>query len=237
MNADVWKIRGQGGLQRPIKCVINTCNEALQQVHRQHENLIMSNPYKSPNTSPREVKASPMWYVWFYRAYWPAWWIGTAFIVCSWFEIVTPTVGWVGFGLACGATLGSYVLPGLAGVLPQDKVVLDSRLLSSKGEAYQNAIERFLDGATLVYDGVAFGFRPSNLIACGVFSYSAELDDPTAVEIAQHAESVFDKLKSECPEFASAVDGRVFRISIVSGIDDQARELCRVIDGKLDWQR
>jgi len=196
----------------------------------------MTNPYESPNNDTREVSPAPIWYIWFYKAYWPVSWIGIALIAGSSFGIVTPTVGWIGFGLAGMAALGSYVLPSLAGVKPEDYVVLDSRLLKTRGEAYHNAMERFRHGASLTYDGVAFGFRPNNEIACGVVADSVELDDSTATEIAEHAKSVFDKLTSECTEFASAVDGRTFRISIMSEFDEDARELCRVIDGKLDWQ-
>lgn len=197
----------------------------------------MSNPYESPETSPREVNASPAWYVWFYKAYWPAWWIGTALIACSWFDIVTPTAGWIGFGLAGAAALGSYVLPSLAGVKPEDYVILDSRLLKTKGEAYQNAIERFRNGASLMYDGVAFGFRPNNEIACGIVADTTELDDTGASELAEHARSVFDTLSAESTEFKTVINGRTFRISIMSGGDASARELCRVVDGRIDWQR
>ncbi|MDZ7616434.1 MAG: hypothetical protein U1E05_05475 [Patescibacteria group bacterium] len=178
-----------------------------------------------------------MWYVWFYKAYWPAWWIGTILIALSWFGVVTPTVGWAGFALAGGAALGSYVLPSLAGVKPGDYVILDSRLLNSKGDAYHNAIERFQKGASLMYDGVAFGFRPNNEIACCIVADRNDLNDTAASELAGHAQSVFDKLLDESSEFKSAVDGRTFRISIMSRIDQSARELCRVVDGKLNWQR
>jgi hypothetical protein len=178
-----------------------------------------------------------MWYVWFYNAYWPAWWIGTILIALSWFGVVTPTLGWAGFVLAGAAALGSYVLPSLAGVKPEDYVILDSRLLNSKGDAYYTAIERFRNGASLMYDGIAFGFRPNNEIACSIVADTTDLDDTAATELAGHAQSVFDKLLAESAEFKSAVDGRTFRISIVSGGNHSARELCRVVDGKLNWQR
>jgi hypothetical protein len=197
----------------------------------------MSNPYESPIASTREPNVTPMWYVWFYRAYWPAWWIGTILIALSWFGAVAPTIGWAGFALAGAAALGSYVLPSLAGVKQEDYVILDSRLLNSKDGAYHNAIERFRNGASLMYDGVAFGFRPDNEIACGVVADTTDLDDTAASELAAHAQSVFDKLNAECSEFKMAVTGRTFRISIMSGVDQYARELCRVVDGKLNWQR
>jgi hypothetical protein len=197
----------------------------------------MTNPYQSPKNASQEVTALPIWYVWFYKTYWVAWWIGTALIAGSWFNIVTPTVGWIGFALAGAAVLGSYVLPSLAGIKAEDYVMLDSRLLQKKGDTYYQAIERFRNGASLAYDGVAFGFRPNNEITCAIVAASNNLDDAAATETAQHAKSVFEKLLLESDEFAEAVSGRTFRISIVSGFEPNARELCRVIDGKLDWQR
>lgn len=197
----------------------------------------MSNPSQSTNTSTGEINTSPMWYVWFYKAYWPAWWFGTILIALSWFGIVTPTVGWAGFALSGAATLGSFVLPSLAGVKPEEYVMLDSRLLKSKCNAYHDAIARFRNGATQMYDGVAFGFRPINEIACGIVADTTDLDDTSVSELAGYAQSVFDKLSAESIEFASAVNGRTFRISIMSRVDHSARELCRVVDGQLDWRR
>ena len=86
-------------------------------------------------------------------------------------------------------------------------------------------------------DGVAFGFRPDDEIACGIVADNTDLDDEAAMALANHAQAVFDDLKSESAEFRTAVVGRQFRVSIVSGMDQQSRELCRVVDGKLDWRR
>ena len=144
----------------------------------------MANPYESPTKTTQHAQTAPYWYVLFYQLYGPAWWIGTALIAGSWFNIVSPTVGWVGFGIAGAAALGSYVLPSLAGVKPEDYVILDSRLLKSKGEAYFDALERFSNGATLMYDGVAFGFRPDNEIACGVVAQSPNINESEARDIA-----------------------------------------------------
>jgi len=197
----------------------------------------MTNPYQSPKNTLREVAASPIWYVWFYKVYWPAWWTGTAIIAASWFDIVTPAVGWVGFALAGTAVLGSYLLPSLAGIKPEDFVMLDSRLLQTKDDTYHNVIERFQNGASLTFDGVTFGFRPNNEIASGTVAGSNDLNDVSALEIAKHAQNVFEKLLSESTEFAAAVTGRTFRISILSGFDPNAHELCRIVDGKLAWMR
>jgi hypothetical protein len=44
-----------------------------------------------------------------------AWWlwvVGTVLIVLSWFQIVTPQVGWVGFAIGmCGSVLGWGIRP------------------------------------------------------------------------------------------------------------------------------
>lgn len=196
----------------------------------------MANPYQSPSQTPQHAVAAPTWYLLFARIYWPAWIIGTALIVLSWMQWVTPTVGWVGFAIAGIATLGSYVLPSIVGGKQDDYVVLDSRLLATKDDAYRDVMERFRNGASLMYDGVVFVFRPGNEIACGIVASSADLDDASARETANHAESVFSTLKSASPEFASAVADRTFRISIMS-IDDHATEICRVVNRELQWQR
>lgn len=87
-----------------------------------------------------------------------------------------------------------------------------------------------------MYDGVAFGLYLDNEIACGIAADLGELDAASASEIAGHAQGVFETLQAESMEFASAVAGRRFRISIFSG-DPTARELCRVVDGEFEWRR
>jgi len=197
----------------------------------------MANPYQSPSKPPQDAVPAPAWYLVFARLSWPAWFIGTTLIVLRWLHLVTPTVGWIGFAIAGLAALGSYVFPSLAGAKQEDVVVLDSRLLASQDGAYRTVMERFRNGASLLYDGVAFGFRPDNEIACAIVASSPELDDGSARETANHAESVFATLKSASPEFASAVADRTFRISIMSGFDDDAVEICRVVNRELQWQR
>lgn len=80
----------------------------------------MINPYESPNGS--EARTCPWWYVCFYHTYLPVWWIGAALIAGSWFGMVTPTVGWIGFALSGAAALGTYVLPSLAGLQREEYV-------------------------------------------------------------------------------------------------------------------
>ena len=194
----------------------------------------MTNPYESPLRPKQHAEAAPYWYVLFYRLYWPAWWTGTALIAGSWFNIVSQEVGWVGFGLAGASALGAYVLPSLAGIKSEDYVVLDSRLLSTKGETYSDAMQRFSNGATLMYDGVAFAFRPNNEIACGVVAQSPNINDSEAHDIADYAKSIFDNLIQSSPVFATAVDGHTFRVSIMSSMDVNSTELFRVVNGKVE---
>jgi len=198
----------------------------------------MANPYEPPQNASRETTAAPAWYVLFYRLYQPAWWVGTALIVLSWLNVVTPRVGWVGFGIACVAVFGSYLFPKLARLQPEDFVVVDSRMLASKDVAYRDAIERFANGATLMYDGVCFVVRPDNEIASAIAISAAQqdFDDQAARDLADHARSVFENLQLMSPEFSSAVATRTFRISIMSSFDEDATEVCRVVDDQIEWR-
>ena len=44
------------------------------------------------------------------KAIWIAWWLGTLLIIGSWISIVPNVVGWVGFVIACVASLISVIL-------------------------------------------------------------------------------------------------------------------------------
>jgi hypothetical protein len=43
------------------------------------------------------------------RGMWGAWWAGTILLVLSWTEIVSPTIGWIGFGIACISVVVSVI--------------------------------------------------------------------------------------------------------------------------------
>ena len=191
----------------------------------------MANPYEAPKNSSQPAFAAPYWYVLFHQFHQPVWWIGTALIVGSWFKIVSPSVGWIGFALACAIALGALVLPPLAGVKREDVVILDARLISSKGEAYFDAMNRFSNGATLVYEGTAFGLRINDEIACRVIADSPNINEEEAFQISEHAQSIFDTLTQNSPEFAAAVNGKTFRVSVISSQDPNATELYRFVDG------
>lgn len=192
----------------------------------------MSNLQSTDNDSRSHGHGSPLWYAWFYRAYYPIWWSGTALIAGSWFGIVSPTYGWVGFGMAMAMWIGGQVLPSLAGVTTQDYVILDSHLLATRGEGYENTLERFRDGAVMMFDGVAFQLMDDE-IACAVVSHTSDLDREAAWKLAGHARSVFERLSAESREFHTAVAGKTLRISILSGVDDPT-ELYRIVDGGME---
>ncbi|MEO1526999.1 MAG: hypothetical protein AAFX06_16290 [Planctomycetota bacterium] len=194
----------------------------------------MANPYQSPPKSTLPSSVGPTWYVLLSQFYWPAWWIGTAMIAASWFNLVSTTIGWIGFGITGAATVASYLLPTIAGAQANDYVMLDSRLLASKGEACFDAMRRFSNGARLMYDGVAFRIRPDRLIDCDIVAQSPNINQHEAGRIADHAESVFEALKQSSPEFASAVAGHTLRISILSSLDANATKLFHVVDGVIE---
>lgn len=195
------------------------------------------NPYKPPMTSSQSVATIPGWYALFLKIYWPAWFGGTVLIAGTWFDLVPPTIGWVGFGIAGTAALGSYVLPSLVKSQPEDVIALDSHTLKSRGAAYADALDRFENGATLLFDGVAFAFRSGGIIACGIVAPTSHVNEVEARGIADHAKSVFDNLAESSPEFATAVIGHSFRISILSSMNADAKELYRVVDGTFESTR
>lgn len=65
-------------------------------------------------------------------------------------------------------------------------------------------------------------------------SGSSSVSVPIMKSLAEHAKVTFEELRSASPEFESAVSGRTFRISVTSGHDVDAREICRVVDGQLE---
>lgn len=197
----------------------------------------MENPYDSPVPHTHDPVSRSAWYEIFYRLCRPAWYIGSAIIVLSWLDVVTPTIGWTGFAIACAASLLSYALPKRDGSQLENYFPLDTRLLKIRDDAYHYAMEQFATGATLAFDGVDFQLRPNNEIECEITATTHELDDHGAHELTEHTKSVFDQLNSSSPEFARAVANRSLSVSILSWSGQSTIQLCRVVDGKLQWQR
>jgi hypothetical protein len=196
----------------------------------------MDNPYQTQDNTTRDVANVPFWYVYFYHAYWPTWCVGVVLIAVG-LLASEPILGWIGFGIAGCMYLGAYFLPSLAGVTHRDHAWIDSRNLLWKDDVFRDAVSKFKKGGTIVLDGVAFGFRPGNEIACGVVTGTMDMDETSARRAASHAKGVFERLKAESVEFATAVEGRLFRISIVSGYELSAVELCRIVDDTIEWKR
>lgn len=191
----------------------------------------MNNPFQSPDESRQETSRSPWWYLLFYRLYGPIWYLGLVLLICSWFEMVAHAAGGIGIGMLAFAYGGNYLVPRLAGKKPEELVVLDSRLLKTRDGDYRQTMQHFLDGATLMLDGAAFRLEPANQIGCGIYTYNADPSDDQVNEIAGHAQSVFDLLVRECPDFESTVCGRQFRISILYRSMSDTAIICRLIDG------
>lgn len=196
----------------------------------------MQNPYATPRT--QQSHEAPLWQTIFYRFYWPAWWIGTALIIGSWLGIVSPTIGWIGFSVAAVAAFGSYVLPRFAGVKEEEWALLTTRMLDTHDNGYRIAMERFQNGGSLMYDGVGFALRPNNEIACATVASVPvdELNNTIAFADATNAKALFETLVHRSPEFASAVAGRVFRVSILSDFGATGVEVCRVVGDSVDWE-
>jgi len=191
----------------------------------------MSNPFQSPSEARVEVAASPWWYLLFYRLFGPAWYLGILLLVCQWFELVSHAAGGVGIGMLAFAYAGNHLVPRLAGKRPEVFVILDSRLLKQRGADFRQTMQHFLDGATLMLDGAAFQLQPANDVACGIATFSPELSDSEAHEIVSHAQSVFDRLVQECPEFETSVCGKMFRISILYRGLDGTEVVIHSVDG------
>ena len=45
----------------------------------------------------------------FDQTVWAVWWLGTILIVLSWINVVSSTVGWIGFAAALASTFASVV--------------------------------------------------------------------------------------------------------------------------------
>ncbi|MCG8455249.1 MAG: hypothetical protein MI919_03140 [Holophagales bacterium] len=177
----------------------------------------------------------PAWYALFLRAHLPAWWLGFALVAGSWVGWVTPMVGWLGFGLACLATLGAWVLPKLVGPRAAEKVVLDSRLLEARGTDYEEVMEGFRAGSLLSFDGCGFRLLPGDSLGGAVVSASS--DRAEAEEAVGHARTVFRRLAEQSPEFAAIAGDRKLEVVVLSSYEATARETWRWAEGELIEQR
>ena len=143
-------------------------------------------------------------------------------------------VGWSGVALIAALMLTSRLVSPLAGQDPIEVVVLHSWLLVSKDSAYRHVLDRFRNGATMIRDGVAFDLQPDNDIACAIAATTPQLNEKDALTVANQAKSVFDHLTANSPEFATAVAGRDFSVSVMSSFNQNVEELFRFEGTALD---
>ena len=73
------------------------------------------------------------------RILWGIWWIGTILIICSWFDIVSPTVGWIGFGAGCASSLVSVIISKYWRIPPKANEVIDTgEFINLNGKTFQS---------------------------------------------------------------------------------------------------
>jgi len=196
----------------------------------------MSNLNESTPATSIEKGASPRWHTWLCDALGPAFYIGITLLSLSLNSVVSARLGWLGFALAVPAAIVSLRLKRAAIIEPRSYVILNVHLLNSKGGAYHNAIDRFQKGDSLIYDGIEFVCCSKNEVVCRVVADRTNLDANAALEIAARAQSVFKSLRINSAEFDTAVNVRNARVVIMSGHGASAFEICRVIDGNLNWR-
>jgi hypothetical protein len=196
----------------------------------------MAKHNKISNLSSEEKRTPQRWHVWLSDSQFPAFYMGSTMLILSLAGFVPARLGWLGFAFALPAAVLSYRLKRPAVVEPRGYVMLNAHLLASKGGAYHNVIDRFQDGDTLIYDGMEFDCRSDKEIECRIVADRINLNDNAVIEIATHAQSVLRSLSNDSADFGAAVAGRGVKVLIMSGYGKTAFELCRVLDGEIDWR-
>jgi hypothetical protein len=173
-----------------------------------------------------------------YRIYWFAWLAGTGLILLSWVDVVSPTIGWVGFGIACGAAFLSYIPRGRGQGKTENWVVLTKAMIDSKDRGYDVAMEQLRKGGMVYYDGIAFCVRPGNEIACAVVASwpVAELDEVGVLRDVERTKAWFEALSRLSPEIAAIALGKNLRVSLFSDYGPEAFEICQVGEGRIEWK-
>ena len=173
-----------------------------------------------------------------HRVCWSAWAAGTALILLSWVNIVSPTVGWVGFAIACSAALLSYLPQRAAQGTGHDWAVLTQAMLEAKDHGYDVAMEHFRRGGTIFYDGMAFTVYPNSRFSLvGVASVPlAELDEIRAQREAERLQARFEALTRLSPEVAGAAQDKALRVSLISEYGARGFEICQVAEGRVEWK-
>lgn len=192
------------------------------------------NPYESPSAKSSQDHGN--FAPWIQRACWVGWIAGTVLIAMSWFNLVSPIVGWSGFGVAAVASLASSMLPRWLRRQEIAVAQLTTRMLEVKNDEYAAALEYFRQGGLIHYDGATLALKDENQIAFAMYASCPveQLDESRALQDAQSAQSVFEFLQGMSPDFAKLAAGRTLRVSIMKPGDSFA-EVCRVVDHRIEW--
>jgi hypothetical protein len=172
------------------------------------------------------------------RIYWAAWLAGTALIVLSWFGVVSWEVGWVGFAVACGAALLSYLPRRTAGGAGAEAAILSRAMIESKDRGYEAAMAHLSRGGAVLYDGLAVLPHPAGeLTVVGIASAPVpELDEVRALQDAERCLAGFEALARLSPELAGLAAERKVRVSLITEYGNQGFEICQVADGRVLWK-
>ena len=64
----------------------------------------------------------------------------------------------------------------------------------------------------------------------------ADLDDGQVMRYVEHAKRVFEKLTRLSPELAAIASDKTLRISVMSDYSERAIEVCRFVNGRIEWK-
>jgi hypothetical protein len=173
-----------------------------------------------------------------YRACWTAWLLGTILIVLSWFGIVSATIGWSGFGIACLAALMSSASQRSSSEKVPECAVLTREMVETKGHSYEVAMDCLRRGGAVLYDGITVGVRAGAEMACiAAASWPvADLDDVRVSQDVERVKAVFETLTRLSPELAALSADKKLSVSLVSEYGTKGIEICRVGEEGINWK-
>jgi hypothetical protein len=170
--------------------------------------------------------------------YWLAWSAGTVAIVLSWLTLAPPVVGWTGFGLALIASVATQFAGDdrLLSRAPQDLAVLTDDMIRRQDHGFRMALRLCRAGGTVLYRGVAVTFGRSSLVCSTITALPpGELDDYLACQQAQSATATVQKLVDELPDIPVDIAQQSVVTIVISEFGRNGVEICRVIDGRVQW--
>jgi hypothetical protein len=161
-----------------------------------------------------------------------------ALVILSWTDTVRPAVGWVGFAIACGAALLSFLPQRSTQAQNRDWAVLTRAMVEARDHGYEVAMDHLDRGGTVFYDGMAFAARRGDELFLAVVTSVpvAELDELRVQRDVKRAQENFQALARLIPEVAGVALDRKLRISLVSKFGAEGFEICQVADGHVEWK-